>query len=427
MTLSIGSLRNACVLFLCVLFAGAIAGAGSAEAESPEAVAHELKLKKVKVGKKSAGILPEIELRPEQPDGLSKEPKYRSNRVQKFAARFGGGTGIDVAFAVDEKKGTGKGYDHLIVDVTGSGDLSKGKKVSGKCVARGSSYVDTIFPQLEILIPGDGGETAIPILARFSCERRNPRESSLYITPLCVLQGDVEIGDSKLAMMVFDTDCNGVFGEAGSPGGFRARGDRIWIGKGSAKWEAACAEALPLGKYFLHDGAYYVFDFEDGDNGSKSVTVSKAVTPMGRLEVSQPGFILELVQGNEVVYVHSEEEPAVSVPSGRYRVNNVGFRRKHRGKVWELEGKPGSCTASFDIREGESTQLDVGPPLKIRVTTDIRDEGTLQRASLSFSIVGSGGEVFQYLRAGGRKVDLPEIQVRNPGNKVVEKGRFEYG
>jgi len=394
-----------------------------------EAEEFALKIKKIKLNKKNAGVLPEKELRSggPKPAALSKEPKYKSRRPQLFAARFGGNDGIDVVFGVDEKQGTGEGFDYLHVDVTGSGDLSKGKKINGKVAPRGYSYLDTRFPACEIEIPGpNGAACAFPVQARFSHRRGSVEDCSLYIMPLCVLTGTVKLGKAQKTMIVFDADCNGVFGEAGSPSGQAASGDKIWIGKGSPKAEAAFMEALPIGKYIFFEGEYWELAF-GGTNGAKTVAVKKADVLLGTLELENPGCILELVAGGSVLYVGGEGATEIPVPAGSYTINTVGFRRKHKGKVWELEGKTGSCRERLSVTEGARTNVALGPPLKILVTASQRAEGSLTRVSLSFSIEGAGGEVYSYLKRNGEKIDLPDISVRNSRNKEVQKGHFEYG
>lgn len=390
---------------------------------SASAQSFELETKTVKVGKNSAGVLPELELRPQKPTELIKEPKYRSSRPQKFVSRFGGESGISVTFAVDEKKGTGEGFDFLITDATGNGNLAKGKKVSGKIVARSRSYLDTVFPSLQVMIPVADGTRKYPVLPRFSTRRDAAEDSSLYLTPLCVMQGQVEFDGMRRTMIVFDANCNGVFGEKGSAAGRSSQGDRIWIGKGKPKIEKACVESLPIGKYFLFENQCFEITFDHG----RMVEVVKADVPMGTVRVNNPGFLLELVQRDTVLYASNEKGTDVNIPAGTYRVNTAGFRRKYKGKTWELEGTPGACKASFTVTENEVTDITVGPPLKIVVTTRLRTVGTGLQASLDFSIAGSSGEKYSFLRRDGKKIDLPEISIRNKSNKEVQKGSFEYG
>ncbi len=383
----------------------------------------ELKAKAIKIGKNSEGVLPEIELRPQTPNGLAAEPKYRSSRPQRFVTSFGGEAGIQVVFAVDEKKGTGEGFDFLYTDVEGKGNLAKGKRASGKIVARSRTYLDTIFPPQHILIPSAEGVRKYPVQPRFSTRTDAAEDSSLYLTPLCVMESKVVFGGKPQKMIIFDANCNGIFGEMGSASGYKSQGDRIWIGKGNPKIEQACVESLPIGKYFLFEGQCYEIAFD----GGKMVNVVKADVPMGTLRVNNPGFLLELVQRNAVLYASNEKGNEVNVPAGTYRINTAGFRCKYKGKTWELEGTPGACKQSITVKEDAVAEVSLGAPLKIMITSNFRKVGTGHEVSFDFYIAGSSGEKYRYLRRDGKKIDLPEISIRNKNNKEIHKGGFEYG
>lgn len=383
----------------------------------------ELKAKKVKINKKNDGIFPEIELRPKILRDIEKVPKYKSDAPQTYSASFGSGEEVVISFAVDESKGAGKGFDTLIVDTKGNGDLKKGKKLKGKTTPSSYSFDETAFGSFELKVPVKGADLdSFHVHARFYKSKRL-QESSLYLTSLCVLEGDAVIDGKKLKMVVFDANCNGVFGERGTPGGYKAAGDKIWLGEGSVSVEEACVNALPLGQYFLFEDRYYEIAFND-DN---TVGIQAADLKLGRIKVNNPGFLLELVKNGEVLYVFNEKGDEVNVPTGSYKVNTSGFRKKHKGKLWTLEGTPGACKESFKVVEDKVTDLSVGPPLRVVVTADVSHRGNSAVASLNFSIAGSSGEKYKYLLCDGKKTDLPEISIRNSRNKEVEKGKFEYG
>ncbi len=388
------------------------------------AESYPLKYKKIKVNKKSQGVLPELELSSLGAfAGENNEPRYKSDNPQRFESTFGNGNAINVVFAVDERRGTGKGFDVLYVDTNGSGNLAKGKKYTGKNALRGYSYEDTTFPIIEVAIPDGEGVMKIPVQARFSVRKDTPSESSLYLTPLSVMEGAIAIGEKKLKMIVFDANCNGIYGEKAELRGSTSSGDRIWIGTGSPKVEKAYIEAFPLGKYYQYEDNYYEIEFLP-DN---SVEIKKSDITLGRMRVNNPGFILELVGNDSVLFVNSDKENEISVPAGNYRINNAGFRRKYKGAIWELQGKAGTFQEQFKIKEEETTEINVGAPLKIAVNTTTRMVGNGMVASLAFSIMGGAGETYQYLLKDGKKVDLPEVLIKNPSGKVVQTGHFEYG
>ena len=414
-------LKKAAMLLTALLLASALP---SRAEEFP------LTLKKIRLNKKNEGVLPEKELRPVHgfPDGtVSAEPVYRSKNVQRFLARFGGkGKEITVAFAVDERKGTGKGFDLLCADLAGTGNLKKGKKLSGKPEQRSYSYTDTRFPPFPVPVPLEAAPLALPVRVRFSVRKDLPSDSSIYLTPLAVMQGKVRIGGQDRTILVFDADCNGVFGERARLKGSTAEGDRVWIGKGSPSVEKAFMEALPLGKYCLFEGAYYTLSFS---NGGTRVAVEKADVPLGTLRLKNPGFLLELVEKDGVLYVGAEKEKQqeLPVPVGAYTLNRADFRRRYKGALWELQGKAGTFHTRFEVKKGAVTESEVGPPLRVVIRSRIHRVGNGIMASLSFTIGGSREETYQYLLRNGKKVALPEVRIKSPGGKVVRKGRFEYG
>lgn len=390
----------------------------------------ELKPKKIKVTSKNVEVFPELELRAQDSlGGVLREPKYKSRNPQRFSSAFGDDGGIEVSFGVDEKR-PGKGFDSLWADITGKGDLAKGKRVSGKPQLRGSTYEDTTFKPFEIAIPTGDDSEDFPVQARFSVNwgtpgAGEPEDASLYLTALSAMEGTVELGGQKQTMMVFDANCNGVFGEKASAGttGSAAKGDRIWLGSGTPKPEDAYVEALPVGKYIPFGGKYYEVSFPD----NTTVEINQAEVPMGRIKVDSPGFLLELAQGGDVLCVSGGQDTEVDIPAGDYKVVVPNFRLKGKGGIWELEGSPGSCKAAFAVEEGQVTEVAIGPPLKIVIDTTMSRSGSGYVVSLKFRIEGSQGEEYKFLRKNGRKVKLPALSVRNDRGKEVKKGHFEYG
>jgi len=407
-----------------IVFGVLVAGLLAAATEAEE---YNLKVKKIKANAKTIELLPEVELRPGSPSGLMREPKYRSRQPIKFVQRFGGGEDIAVVFAADEKMGNGEGYDYLYVDVEGQGDLAAGKKVNGKRKARDRIYFDTLYSAVEIKLPEGNGYPTFPVFARLSTMRNSVNDSSLYLTPLIVLEGEVKFDGEARKVMVFDANCNAVFGDLDTAGGRGGtQGDKIWIGKKKMKPEVAYGLAIPFSRFLLqNDGCYEVEMNADG--GSHTIGITMSEVPMGTIELEEPGFILTLNKGDTLLTAASEDEKTIQIPAGRYQVCNADFLRKHRGKLWKLEGRAGTFRQNFDVAESGTTSVTLGPPLKIKVNTSLGPNGNLIQANLSFAIEGQGGETYSFLRMNGKKVDLPEIQIKDPGNKVVKKGRFSYG
>ncbi len=400
---------------------------------SASAQSFELKPKKIQIKGDAADVFPELEVRHVKSlDSTVAEPRYKSKTPQRFKALFGIGEALAVTLAGDERKGSGKGFDYLYADLDGEGKLSKGKRLKGK-PTRGTSTETTVFPPFKVELPSAGEDqeeidySVRPrlVVSRASLSDKTPTDSTLYLTSLSCLQGKVELGDQKRTMIVFDANCNGVFGERGAPNRTvgTPSGDRVWIGTGSPKLEQAYIEALPLGKYYLFEGSYY--EVSVGDD--YFAHIKPATVSLGKIKVSNPGFMLELASGNDVLWVSNTEGTELDIPVGDYRMITPGFRAKHKGDIWELQGYDGSLRDSFKVSEGTETAVDVGPPIRLVVNSTVKQTSSGLIASLKFSMVGSQGEKYKYLRRDGQKVPLPTFSIQNERGKEVRKGRFEYG
>jgi len=79
------------------------------------------------------------------------------------------------------------------------------------------------------------------------------------------------------------------------------------------------------------------------------------------------------------------------------------------------------------VRDGETVTLPFGPPYKSVVEASVTSWVGGAPASLSMSLVGSGGEAVSNLVVDGYRPPKPEFTITNPKGEVVEKGNFEYG
>ncbi len=394
---------------------------------APPAVAEEFALSptKIKVNEKNARSFPWIEMKPRTLSDLKREPKYRSRNPKKFVRRFGGGSGINVSFAVDEKGGDREGYNYLYADLAGTGDMVKCKKLNGKNVLVGRDHCSALFPTCEVQIPSSGGITAFPMQARFIWRVRNIEDAVLRVTACCALKGKVKFGSKEQTMLVFDADCNGVFGDPGCPFNTPLRGDKVWVGKKPPKMEKAYAEAIPLGRYFRFEGDCFEFSFS-GSLAAPKVDVTPVAGAQGLIELGTPGFVLELMQGNRVFHIDCGEATTIRIPAGTWAVHTAWLQGEKKGKPYVLEGRPGTFNAPIKVEPENTTRVELGPPLKIKITTSQRIVGTGTQIDMVSVIEGSGGEIYHRLYKYGRRFDHPLVVVRNPQDKPVHKGMFHY-
>jgi hypothetical protein len=108
----------------------------------------------------------------------------------------------------------------------------------------------------------------------------------------------------------------------------------------------------------------------------------------------------------------------VSGPEDELRMGPAGYSMVNAQATKEC--KP------VTVRKGQTVTLPFGPPYKPVVTAshDVRASG---HASLSFSLLGSGGETVNYMLVDGRRPPAPQFTISTVKGEVVQEGRFEYG
>jgi hypothetical protein len=87
-------------------------------------------------------------------------------------------------------------------------------------------------------------------------------------------------------------------------------------------------------------------------------------------------------------------------------------------------GKAGYKTVR--IRANKTAELPFGPPYKPVIQFGRRsgDDGMLR---LTFSLVGTGGEVCSDILVNGDRPGEPSFTIATPDGEIVERGKFEYG
>ncbi len=80
---------------------------------------------------------------------------------------------------------------------------------------------------------------------------------------------------------------------------------------------------------------------------------------------------------------------------------------------------------AVEVRKGQTVPMPFGPPYKPTVTGSFRRSGGT--ASLSLSLVGSGGEVCSNLVVNGGRPKAPEFTISTADDEEVAGGKFEYG
>ena len=159
--------------------------------------------------------------------------------------------------------------------------------------------------------------------------------------------------------------------------------------------------------------------------------VLSAPKKRGNVKVAGKGLAVEMeFTGGQKFVVTSK---AVRIPVGTYTPESYSLMMKDRsGKICKLESRrvTGAEPWSFTVEEGETAELDVGPPIKI---VPIRYRSAKDRSGqkiipVGYQIVGKQGEHYAHgVLMGSRRLPAPFFQIVDGNDKVLAEGQFEYG
>ncbi len=163
-----------------------------------------------------------------------------------------------------------------------------------------------------------------------------------------------------------------------------------------------------------------------------------AVTACARLHAAGKGA---LKVGNENIGLEIETAGAktivvppnggVQLPAGDYPIKSFTLlaKDKNGGKVWKLQcTRPHGPFQSFSIKEGETTTLDVGPPLFLRATVGKPTTQQPTTIQIGLLIQGKGEEIYSpAAKVGTQGVPPPKFKIVAESGKTLAAGQLEYG
>ena len=395
-----------------------------------------------------------------KPPAISKEPKAVSKHplygtfitpnVSPEAAKSG------LAFRLDESKGDGKGYDRLIIDFDGNGDLTDDAVIKGAMeTSAGGSPEITMFGPIEAPAGKRTGAWQPTYHAQMYLFNRSLIKTSgtNYIGYLRLKAGNylettVDIGGVKQRIALVDGDCNLRIGDKPaaqeqqigpnerttyfSPADTILR-DRDGTGKYQNETDAEC-----FGNIIYFGPAPY------------NMTLAKDMAAVQLEPYSGPTGELTAANGDKVgaLTVAWESAPGkweplspdvssgkAKVPAGSYRLYACALTAKAGdGATLMISGTNRTGKAStVKVAEGKSAALECGTPIDLQVKAEKREGPTRGASMLSInvSIVGAGGEVYNSFAkmANGQpaQLDPPKFKVLDQKEQILASGQLEFG
>jgi len=388
-------------------------------------------------------------------------------------------------FRMDESKGTGQGYDRLIVDVNRNGDLTGAPVVSPVPADRRNGVV-VVSPQQILFGPIQAPEslkigtdrpvffaqvymlTTPQMIANMAANMTvNMTIGEIMVRPGWYLQATVQVDGKQHKIGYVDADCNFKLGDPEKPviarvgvngaetSWYFQGGDRIlvdWDGPQTIQSTLLGNQSSPFGPLLYLDAKPYKATLSAD---FKTLSLEPWAEPMAELALQTHGEQVnnlelgwEKAPGDWVLLQAGVANGKVKVPPGNYRLYAVGLKaNSSSGDSLIMSGTKRVPEGGIKAMAGESTPLKCGAPLKLELTaTATRDSGLSSSGSLLSSILGqsgpaqtiqatlfgAGGETYStpyLLGANGaaRQPQAPTYTVLTTDGKQVDSGNLEYG
>ncbi|MCX5654863.1 MAG: hypothetical protein NTY65_09480 [Planctomycetota bacterium] len=338
-------------------------------------------------------------------------PEGLSDKVRYFRILVGGKPVWAALDAVSPPK--------LYVDVAGTGDFSSVAPLVGK--ASGSQC--TYGP---IDVPLGDEKKAITAKVLFVSIGNNQilgGRAAGYMGGAAILDGQT------YRVAVLDKNLDGRYERAFGKDGTSQplwRADAIAIDSnqdGKLRGDIGSGEIMPLSKAVCVKGKYYLV--EVAPDGS-SIKFEKYEPKTGTLDIGTAASLtIMTLMSDTGMHSLSGSSGKWQVPEGRYACQNLQITKTDAdGKTWTLIGSDVGSLAKFEVRGGETTAIQIGPPLALKV--DAQSQGG--QTTLNLVLVGKAGETYSIAPRKGTEQPLPpKVKVFDASGKVLAEGNSEFG
>jgi hypothetical protein len=391
----------------------------------------------------------------QKPSGLSRAPAAAS-KTPLYGSLHGSGSGEGRVFRLDESKGSGRGYDRLLIDINNNGDLTDETVIlPAKNQPDSRSSTETERKMFgPVATPRIGAWQPLYYVDIYVYRRQLESEERgnflgySRLKPAWYLETKVSAGKKTQKMGLIDANADFVLGKTGKFQEFTQEGKDRWY------WQQGDAFLLDTD----NSGVFTRERFDEEACSFSEIVYFGAVPFKATVDaelskltlVDWPGRLAELDFGRESAQVESIDlaweskpgtwqmlEPGIAngkaqVPPGKYRLIAC-MLQANAGKSDELllMGHNNDKQAPLQLEAGSGGTMILGGPLEIKVSA--RPQGTVRREGYTLSInaqvVGKGGEIYSGFYAGKelKTPGKPSFTVVGEDGSEYLTGTLEYG
>lgn len=354
----------------------------------------------------------------DKPEAIKDAPAGLSSRARFFVIDL---PQRELAGCIDERDKALVVY----VDANANGLLSDEKRLQRRRItlrAEGEKWKFWRFGPAPLKAASDRPDAIEP----FFLISQSPQY--VQIQPIESYAGKIRIGDKVHEVVLMDSDYDGQYATIFSPDCVQGR----WPNCDSMAFDYdrdgrfmhvsfRSVEEVPLSRLLRVDGQYYAVHLSED---MRRLTLSKAEPEFGTVQFSIPDTQALLWSDAFSGYV-TASDGTYSLPVGRYSAYCFKARVKVEQNDWEMSSSyETGRLKDFEIKPGETTRLDFGPPFTAKV--DVSQQAP--QVSLDLKLYGSSGEMYRpNVQKNGKAVEAPSFSIVAEDGTVLETGRFKYG
>jgi hypothetical protein len=390
-------------------------------------------------------------------------------------------TGQDhpMIYRLDESKGTGKGYDTLLLDQNGNGDLTDDTSFTSKGNAGNtvpSSFETANFGPISALESQCAGIWRPANFAQMTVYNRSligksmPQGSVGYLRMRsgCYLETTVTLEGRSEKLAFMDGNGNMGLGDRAKTVKYRNANEDSWYfrdgdvvlrdrdGSGSYESDQFDTESEPLSDYLYIGPNPYRLSFS-GD--FKVLRLELCAEPMGEIafephgeQVSYASIARETKPDQWELISPMFVSGKAKVPAGKYRLYGLQLTGKNANGVPVFAGAYNrGFKTTIEVAAGKTAVMKCGGPLELKVTANKQgangNPGGVMGAALSLfggnsgsssgsevainmAVTGAGGESYSgYVKGQNRngQPPLPVFKIFTADGKQVANGNLEFG